>query len=264
MGKATATIQEKRMTFNSCKVNFQVLPNQAIVTKTFEGSNEYSGIYVDIMKLIAELGNFGVAYEYMVQDQQNNDETGQGYDSLFSETTFTFFYDYVMNIFKPLRFVNLVEKEFYFVIPDGELYTEWEKLFLAFDEVTWLLIVITFAASFAVIIVIGNFATKVVQDFVFGEDVTTPSLNVLIALFGLGQIILPRRNFARFLLTMFIIWSLIIRTCYQGLLFEYMIGEGRKPAIKSIDELLERNFTYHIHMIHCYHLIDTNVAGKSK
>jgi len=168
----------------------------------------------------------------------------------------------VSNVLKPLRSVHFVEKELYFIVPEGELYTEWEKLFLAFDEVTWLLIVITFAASFAVIIFISNFMSRRVQDFVFGEDVTTPSLNVLIALFGLGQIVLPGRNFARFLLTMFIIWSLIIRTCYQGLLFEYMIGEGRKPAIKTIDELLERNLTYHIHMTHCIYLVEVNFTGK--
>jgi len=64
----------------------------------------------------------------------------------------------------------------------------------------------------------------------------------------------PRRNFARFLLMLFIIWSLIFRTCYQGLLFEYLQGDGRKPPIKSIKELLSRNLTYFIHVQHCLQL----------
>jgi len=76
----------------------------------------------------------------------------------------------------------------------------------------------------------------------------------LTAFFGLGQIILSRRSFARFLLMLFIIWSMIFRTCYQGLLFEYLQGDGRKPAIKSIKELLDRNLTYFIHAHHCLQL----------
>jgi len=166
-------------------------------------------------------------------------------------------------LFHHLYKTQLMEKEFYFVIPQGELYTEWEKLFLPFDEPTWLLIVFTFAASFAIILIV-NCASQIVKNFVFGRQVTTPSLNVLRIFFGLSQTVLPGRNFARFLLMLFTIWSLIFRTCYQGLLFENLIGDGRKPPIKTIDELLNKNFTYHTHETHCMRLLETNVTGKGK
>jgi len=84
-----------------------------------------------------------------------------------------------------------------------------------------------------------------VRNFVFGRNVTTPTLNVLIAFFGLSQGVLPRRNFARFLLTLFIMWSLIIRTCYQGKLFEYLQGDMRNPEIQTIKELVKHNFIYY-------------------
>jgi len=133
---------------------------------------------------------------------------------------------------------------------------------LAFDEVTWILIVVTFAAAFVAIFFISNFTKRFVHHFVFGRRVTTPSLNVVSIFFGIGQVTLPGRNFARFLWALFTIWCLIFRTCYSGLLFEYLIGDGRKPEIKSIDELLERNFTYHMNGFYCFNLLDVKLEGR--
>jgi len=59
-----------------------------------------------------------------------------------------------------------------------------------------------------------------------------PALNVLSVFFGLGQMILPGRNFARFLLMLFIIWSLIVTTGYQSVMFEHLQTDNRKPPIQ--------------------------------
>jgi len=133
---------------------------------------------------------------------------------------------------------------------------------LAFDLTTWLLIAGTFLASFVVIIIISNFAPLKVRHLIFGENVPMPALNVLIAFFGLSQATLPRGSFARFLLNLFIIWSIIIRTCYQGKLFEYLQGDNRKPQIKSINELMDRNFTYFVHAQHCLELESIAFSGR--
>jgi len=133
-------------------------------------------------------------------------------------------------------------KTYKFVIPPGELYSGWEKLALPFDIPTWILVAITFAAGLLTIQVIYQFP-MFVRNFVFGRDVSTPTLNIFIAFYGLGQIVMPGRNFARFLLMMFILWSLIIRTAYQGVMFELLTGDGRKPEVKSMEEMIDRNFT---------------------
>jgi len=257
---------EDKMTFNGCKVTNGLMQTQATASnRSFDGGQveEFSGLIVDNMKLIAEIGNFTPSYFYTYPS--TGKEKSDGEEAYYNDKAFTFFYNFfVIDFFKPLRLVQFIEKEFYFVVPQGELYTEWEKLFFAFDVATWLLIVLTFAAAFAVIIIINNFAKQFVMNFVFGRRVKTPSLNVLRIFFGMDQTILPGRNFARFLLTLFLIWTLIIRTCYQALLFENLVGDGRKPPIKTIDELLQRNFTYHTHQSHCFHLVDTIVTGKGK
>jgi len=136
----------------------------------------------------------------------------------------------------------------YFIVPQGEPLTDWEILTLAFDETTWILIGVTFFTAFTVIFVIHAIQSTTVRNFVFGRNVTTPSLNVIATFFGLGQIAVPKRNFARFLLTLWIIWSLIFRTCYQGKLFGYLQSELRHPEIQTIEEMMNHNFSYYVDM----------------
>lgn len=100
--------------------------------------------------------------------------------------------------------------EVIFLIPPGELYTSLEKLLLPFDEETWMWLAASFIIGISIIFIVQR-QRQSIQDFVFGNNVTTPTLNLFIAWFGLGQMVLPRKNFARFLLTLFILFSLIMR-----------------------------------------------------
>jgi hypothetical protein len=129
-----------------------------------------------------------------------------------------------------------------FTVPAGEPYTQLEKMFLMFDEPTWTCIGLTLAAAFLIIQVI-NFMSIQIQKFVFGLEVRTPTLNLADILLNGGQNRVPGRNFARFMLMMFVIWTLIIRTCYQSALYKNLQDDMRRPIIQSIDELNEKNFT---------------------
>jgi hypothetical protein len=57
---------------------------------------------------------------------------------------------------------------------------------------------------------------------------------------------LPNRNFARFILMMYIWFTLIIRTGYQGVQFDMMLKEMRPKDIETIDELIAKNYTVFI------------------
>jgi predicted neutral ceramidase superfamily lipid hydrolase len=118
-------------------------------------------------------------------------------------------------------------------------FTGYEKLKFPFDEPTWTLILVTFVVAFVTIFVF-NLMTRKIRSIVIGENVSTPSLNVAAHFFGLGQIVIPRRNFARFILMMFILYCLIIRTAWQSKIFEFMQKEMRKPGVKMVDEALEK------------------------
>jgi hypothetical protein len=127
-------------------------------------------------------------------------------------------------------------------VPAGEPYTQLEKMFLMFDKETWICIGVTLGLGWILIQII-NFMSIQIQRFVFGRDIRTPSLNLADIFLNGGQNRMPRRNFARFILILFIVWSLIIRTCYQSEMYKNLQSDMRKPRITSIDGLNENNFT---------------------
>jgi len=120
-----------------------------------------------------------------------------------------------------------IYREVFVVIPLGDFYSGFEKLFLPFDDATWILIAMTFA---------------------IGRDVTAPTMNLFAAFFGLGQLRLPGRNFARFLLMLYIIWCLIIRTAYQGVLYDLLKGDGRRPQNMQLQDYIANNATIHVNI----------------
>ncbi|KAL7025095.1 hypothetical protein ACKWTF_013339 [Chironomus riparius] len=61
--------------------------------------------------------------------------------------------------------------------------------------------------------------------------------------YGISLNVLPKANFPRILLIVFIAFCLIIRTCYQSKLYEFMTTLMRRPPPKSLNDLIERNYT---------------------
>jgi len=242
-------------------VNFNSTGNESDVAQ-YQDQKRYSGYSIDMLNEIASFGNFKWHF-YKDAKPQTEAEIENLESRVSSMRTSTDRNIKRLSLIMMNSHIKapLVYRQFYFVIPRGELYSEWEKLFLAFDLVTWCFIVGTFVIAFVAIIIINCFASQAARNLIYGQNVTTPSLNVLIAFFGLDQQVLPTRSFARFLLMLWIIWSLIFRTCYQGKLFEYLSGDGRKPQIQTINEMLEANFSYFIHVQHCLKLVDVEFNG---
>lgn len=142
----------------------------------------------------------------------------------------------------------------YIIIPPADEYDGYEKLLMPFDESTWIMILVIFATGFLVIFVL-NHSNDEARTFVFGQQVTTPSLNITAIFFGISQITLPGRNFARYIVMVFILYCLIIRTAYQGKMFEFLQKNITKPEIQSIDELIGKKYTLfvrdiYIHKVH--------------
>ena len=80
-------------------------------------------------------------------------------------------------------------------------------------------------------------------DFVIGSNVKTPTLNVIAIFMGIGQILLPQRNVSRIMFMCFILFSLIMRTAYQGKYFEFLTSDMRKKPTQTTEELKDKNFT---------------------
>lgn len=130
--------------------------------------------------------------------------------------------------------------DFTFVVTRGAKYTPLEKLILPFDGPTWLLIILMFAMGYSTIFVLHRFPMEL-REIVFGDRSLNPSLNLMLIFFGFGLNQVPRRNFARFLFLMFVLYCLIIRTAYQGKMYEFMTADVRKPTATTVEEMFDMN-----------------------
>jgi hypothetical protein len=102
-----------------------------------------------------------------------------------------------------------------FITSPAELYGSFEKMIFPFDTATWMCLCGTLMTAFLVIIIVNRMPKKV-QDVFYGENVASPALNVVGLFFNIGLTILPKNNFARFLVIIHSLFCMIINTAYQG------------------------------------------------
>jgi hypothetical protein len=97
----------------------------------------------------------------------------------------------------------------------AESYTSLEKMFLTFDSTTWLCLLVTISCAFLTILIVNQMPKKI-QHLVFGENIKSPSLNLVGLFFGMGQTKLPSNDFAKILFVTYILFCLVISTAYHG------------------------------------------------
>lgn len=136
--------------------------------------------------------------------------------------------------------VPIVFSRAIFRVTRGDRLTPLEKLGKPFDMATWTTLIGTFAFALSAIFII-SFLPKLVRDFVFGSSIHYPAFAFMKIFFGIGLISTPRRNFARFLFMMFTILFLVIRTVYQGKMFDFLQYNIKTPAANSIGEIADRD-----------------------
>jgi hypothetical protein len=220
---------EKYENFNGCELIVAYNQMYAI-----HGSEMFLDVSTRVMNILAEELNFKIKYEEIDQQNSKDHENYDLYNKLGGQSSAPFkFHD-----FSPVIHTD----EITCTVPAGEPYTQFEKMFLMFDKYTWICIGVTLVGSLLVIQVVNRMSIKI-QKFVFGRNVQTPTLNVASVFLSGSQHRVPGRNFARFLLMLFICWSVIIRTCYQSILYKNLQQDIRKPMIKTFDELNEKNFS---------------------
>lgn len=133
-----------------------------------------------------------------------------------------------------------------FFIPPGQPYSQFEKMFMMFDEDVWIAIAVTLFGGFVILQALNTYFSRSTQDLVFGKKVRTTNMNYIGVIVGTGQTVLPEGNFARFILMMFIILCLVLRTCHQSMLYFLLQSDLRRPVMKTIEEAIARNYTFYI------------------
>ena len=198
-----------------------------------DGTETAEGVIVDMVEALSTHLNFTFTHT-----------NGWDYDFFIGADSLVYFGNSNSHSSDPIYITSDI-----CVVPPGEFYTSWEKLLLPFDWETWMWLGITFAIAFFVIFLIKVSKSTSLYGLVIGYNVATPSLNVIAIFMGIGQILLPQRNVTRFLFINFVLFSLIIRTAYQGKYFEFLTSDMRRKPIQTIEELKDKNFTVIINQL---------------
>ena len=117
-------------------------------------------------------------------------------------------------------------------------------MFKMFDFETWMAITATLVIGLLVSLSL-SFLSVTVKKFIAGRDIPSPTMNFISIFLTGGQQKTPGRNFARFLFILFVVWSLLIRTCHQSMLFELLQADLRRPTIRTLDEFFGSNLTFY-------------------
>lgn len=129
------------------------------------------------------------------------------------------------------------------VVPPGREVSALVKLFGPFDITVWL--VIGCMMLFIVVVTVAlKFLSPKIQDFVFGTNNRTPLLNIVNIVVGMQMFKLPRRNFARVILTLFVILWLVLRSLYISVLYTDLQESKRKLPVQTVEESLRLGFRY--------------------
>lgn len=213
---------------------------------------EVHGIVNEVFKLAARFLNYTVAYQIghispKIMSKFTSDEIMLlEINGTIQFPHLLFFLSYPVVLTRHVKYSHsVVYIESYYVATPAEPYTPYEKLLLPFDKWTWFMIILTFLVTFLIIFIVNLMSNKT-RNLVYGFQVKNPFWNVVSIFFGISQTRLPVEHFPRFILTLFIAFCLIFRTCYQNKLFEFMTSEPRKPPPGSFAEMLDRNYTIFI------------------
>lgn len=131
--------------------------------------------------------------------------------------------------------------DFIWLVPPGKPHTAFQKLLNPLENSIWILFGITIAIGFLVIAMLKK-TTKRVQDFVFGNKIQSPAMNIINISLGNSLHELPLRNFSRFLFLIFTLYCFILRSGYLCSLVKFMQMDTRDPIMQGTKDLIDNNF----------------------
>lgn len=116
-----------------------------------------------------------------------------------------------------------------------------EKLFFPFDINTWSCVSLCFIVS-AIVVTVAKYTSTHRRAFVFGRANNYPFINTIDVFLGAAIHRTPGRNFARFLLLVWILMSLVLRSSYQGALFRFLTSQNNVSLVDTLPKLAKEGF----------------------
>ncbi|XP_059223293.1 uncharacterized protein LOC131997048 [Stomoxys calcitrans] len=130
----------------------------------------------------------------------------------------------------------------YAFLKRAQPYTSLEILVYAFDNRTWICLVISFLTALLVAYFVQlRYDTSYWARIVMGiPRPTAPLTNIVMMMTGQAIGALPENTFCRFVLTLWDLFGLLLRTAYQSLLFQLLQSDLYHPAPFGLVDLMSR------------------------
>lgn len=210
----------------------------------------FSGIEVDLLKILSDEFNFSITYQGPIS------ETGTIYNSSSSFGVMSLPHEKKVDLIiggfslqlERLKFLSgtvfFKSDPLILVMPAPSTISPFQKLYMPFDIIVWSLLLLMIIIG-VITIILSRIKSESFHEIIVGRNVKHPTLNIFAALVGMNQNNLPKKTFSRFLLAKFLLFCLVMRSLYQGKLFDVMRKEIYQTEAGTINELIEMNFKFY-------------------
>jgi hypothetical protein len=149
------------------------IENNKKLKQLFMSENlKFGGAINEIAEYMARKNNFSFHYTFMSSDENEDGDTGsyglRNYKVLLLEgivLNMEVINRSAINVHNSEPFANF---EYYYLVSENDLYTNYEKLLFPFDFTTWILSLITFSLTFACIFGL-HLCPRWIRQIVFGQ-----------------------------------------------------------------------------------------------
>ncbi|KAL7036922.1 hypothetical protein ACKWTF_008997 [Chironomus riparius] len=244
---------KKFQNMNQCPVTVTTYTDSIAVFKQIlpNGSSALRGYEYEMIQYIANMLNFTLDLVYKEGKQEwgvvyENGSCTRGFEDLKNRNTDILLGDLYLKELRAKYFdpsAPYLNYPLFFILSKQPRLNMFQKMLSPFQSTVWILIAVTLCIGISAILMI-NFKFKLIKLIVFGENVIHPVTNLYTSFFGQPQTRLPHRNFARILLMTFLIFSLVIRSAYQGSLYKFLQSDGRQKEPQTIAELIDKKYKF--------------------
>lgn len=132
-----------------------------------------------------------------------------------------------------------------FVVRSGVFFGPIKQLMNPLNNITWIFLAVHLIASMIFIQIVERYKSQTARNFVFGSKNKYPMRNMITIYLGnpVPVQILPKRNFARFILMTWLFLTFEIRNGYQGKMFDSLRLSKRIPVPDKLSELIDMDYT---------------------
>lgn len=221
-----------------------------LIVKTVENQTRIFGFEGEMFNEIASRLNFRMIFTVIDYPTGSVFENGSA-TGIFEKLVKSEF-DIVMSLFSAnfVRSIFLASTKSYYVdrmiivLPSDEILDPFLKLFYAFDFVLWIILFCIFTTTVVLFWIVQTFLPSFHKNYF--QEITVPFLSLLVIFVGGSERKLPKKQLTRIVFASFLIFGKVIRSVYQGALFNIIKKDIVINEIKSIDDINTLQYTFYL------------------